>query len=351
MSKKIKCGIIGCGVIAPSHAEGYASIDDVEILWACDLVREKAEKLASKYKIPKVCTDYREVLADPELDCISICTDHASHAPIAIEAFRRNKHVLCEKALSSSKQGLDSMFEAHRKHGDLVFAPVFQNRFNKIYQLIKKLVSENAFGTILTIDLQFHCLRTDGYYDSDEWRGTWSKEGGSLLINQAIHFIDLLNWTGGGIKAVFGTYSNLTHSNHIETEDTAVASLRFKNGALGTISATSSSKLEWDQTLSINGTKGSLDIRNDKILRISLDDATLADSFQAEMKKIENEKAENIVGKSYYGPNHGSQIADFIGSVRSGKELFVSPSSARETVEVVLGIYQSHREKKWIKIG
>ena len=93
------------------------------------------------------------------------------------------------------------------------------------------------------------------------------------------------------------------------------------------------------------------DIRNDKVLRITLDDATLADSFQSEIKRIENEKAENLVGKSYYGPNHGSQIADFIDSVRSGKELFVSPSSARETVEVVLGIYQSHREKKWIKIG
>jgi predicted dehydrogenase len=351
MSKKIKCGIIGCGVIAPSHAESYASIEDVDIVWACDLVREKAEKLASKYKIPKVSTDYREVLADPELDCISICTDHASHAPIAVEAFRRNKHVLCEKALSSSKQGLDSMFEAHRKHGNLVFGAVFQNRFNKAYQQIRKLVSENAFGTILTMDLQFHCLRTDAYYDSDEWRGTWSKEGGSLLINQAIHFIDLLNWSSGGIKAVFGTYSNLTHTDHIETEDTAVATLRFKNGALGTISATSSSKLEWDQTLSINGTKGSLDFHNDKILRMNLDDAALADSVLAEMKRIENEKAENSVGKSYYGPNHGSQIADFIESVRSGKELFVKAASARETVEVVLGIYQSHREKKWMKIG
>jgi len=112
-NKKIKSAIIGCGVIAPSHAEGYKGIGDVEIAWACDLVKEKADKLAAKYGISKTTADFREVLADPEVSCISVCTDHASHSMIAVEAFKKGKHVLCEKALSSTHQGLENMIETH----------------------------------------------------------------------------------------------------------------------------------------------------------------------------------------------------------------------------------------------
>ncbi|HCE43199.1 MAG TPA: hypothetical protein DET40_06605 [Lentisphaeria bacterium] len=350
MNKKIKCAIIGCGVIAPSHAEGYAAIKDVEIAWACDLVKDKADKLAAKYSIPKTAVDFREVLADPELDCVSICTDHASHSMIAVEAFKKGKHVLCEKALSSTHQGLENMMEAYGKHKGLVFSGIFQNRYNKVYQLMKKLLAENSLGTLLTADLQFHCYRSDAYYDADEWRGTWAKEGGSLLINQAIHAVDLLGWMTGGVKYISGTYSNLTHGEHIETDDTAVATLRFKNGALGTISATSSSKLEWDMAYSFNGSKGTIDLRNGDIQRIDLEDKKLVDSICSEVQKIKDEAKVSGPGKAYYGPSHSCQIADFVESIRTGKEPFISGESARHTVDMVLGIYQSHREKKWVKI-
>jgi len=349
-SRKIRSAIIGCGVIAPSHADGYAKADEVEITWACDIVKEKAEKLAGKFKIPKVSTDFREVLADPELNCISICTDHASHSMIAVEAFKRGKHVICEKALSSTHQGLENMMDAHRKHKDLVFSGIFQNRYNKVYQLARKLISENTLGTLLKADLHVHCIRTDAYYEADEWRGTWAKEGGSLMINQAIHFVDILGWITGGVKYVSGTYANLTHQNSIETEDTAVAFLRFSNGALGTISATSSSLLNWDQSIYLNGTKGSLELRDGKILRIELEKKELADAISSDIQKINDEAKVAGPGKTYYGPSHSCQIADFIDSIRSGKEPFITGESARHAVDIVLGIYESHRDKKWVKI-
>lgn len=349
-SGKIRSAIIGCGVIAPSHAEGYAGIEGVQISWACDLVKEKADKLAAKYKIPKVTTDFREVLADPELDCVSICTDHASHPMIAVEALKRGKHVLCEKVLSTTSQGLVNMLETHKKHKDLVFSGVFQNRYNKVYQLMRKLIAENALGTLLTADLQFRCYRSNEYYDADEWRGTWSKEGGSLLINQAIHAIDLLGWMTGGVRTLSGTYSNLTHGEHIETEDTAVAILRFNSGALGTISATSSSRIEWDMSYSFNGSGGTIDLRNGAIQRIDLKDKPLMESISAEIRKISDEEKVSGPGKAYYGPSHSCQIADFIESIRTGKEPFITAESAGHTVDLVLGIYQSHREKKWVKI-
>ncbi|MFZ2657177.1 MAG: Gfo/Idh/MocA family oxidoreductase [Victivallales bacterium] len=350
MSKKIKCAIIGCGVIAPSHAEGYAGIKDVEIVWACDLVKDKADNLAVKYKIPKTTVDFREVLADPDLDCISICTDHASHSMIAVEAFKKGKHVLCEKALASTHQGLENMMVAYKKHKDLVFSGVFQNRYNKVYQLMRKLLADSSLGILLTADLQFRCYRSNEYYDSDEWRGTWSKEGGSLLINQAIHAVDLLGWMTGGVKYLSGTYSNLTHGEHIETEDTAVATLRYKNGALGTISATSSSKIEWDMAYSFNGSKGSIELRNGEIQKTDLEDKALSDTISSEVQKIKDEAKVEGTGKSYYGPSHSCQIADFVEAIRTGREPFITGESARHTVDMVLGIYQSHRDKKWVKI-
>jgi len=154
----------------------------------------------------------------------------------------------------------------------------------------------------------------------------------------------------GGVKTLSGTYSNLTHGDHIETEDTAIAALRYRNGALGTISATSSSKLEWDMAYSFNGSGGTIDLRNGAIQRVDLKDKALADSIAEEVQMISEEGKAGGSKKAYYGPSHSCQIADFVESIRTGKEPFITAESARHTVDIVLGIYQSHREKKWVKI-
>jgi len=347
MPDTIKCGIIGCGVIGPLHAESYQRSDDVKVLWACDLVEEKARALADKYGIPSVTTDYRDVLADSDVDAISVCTDHASHSPISVDALEAGKHVLCEKALAASTKGLDAMLDAGREHPDLIFSGVFQHRFDKVYKYVKMLIDDGAFGDLLTINLQMQCLRKPQYYSGDPWRGTWEKEGGSLMINQAIHFIDLVQWMSGGIAALSASFANLTHGDSIETEDTAVAALRFRNGALGSIAATSSSHLSWDPCLFIYGSRGSLELRSAEPVRVEFDDTAMTETVSADLAAC-TEATATQAGKSYYGPSHPTQIADFIQAIRDQREPFVTAESAGKTVAVVLGIYTSHHEQRWV---
>ncbi|MBS3762298.1 MAG: Gfo/Idh/MocA family oxidoreductase [Planctomycetes bacterium] len=347
MDRELSCGIIGCGVIAPTHAESYKKLDGVQIKWACDLVEEKALALAGQYGIPRTTTRYKEVFEDPDVDCISVCTDHASHAPVSVAALESGKNVLCEKALGATQEDLDAMLEAHANRSSLVFSGVFQHRFDPVNRTLKWMVDEGMFGQLLTAGVQMRCLRTDEYYDSDEWRGTWAQEGGSVLINQTIHFIDALLWIVGGAESVAGHYTNLTHNGSIETEDCAVASLKLNCGALGIIEATSASHLNWEPTISIHGTEGSVELRNDKPLKIEFADPDRQKEVQDKLASGELEDSA-AASKGYYGVGHPAQIADFIEAVRNGREPYVPAESARHAVDVVLGIYRSHREKTWI---
>ena len=345
--KNLNCGVIGCGIIGPSHIEGFQKMENVTVSCLCDLEIEKAAKLAEKYNIGKTTAEYQDLLNDTELDCVAICTDHASHSPLTVAALNAGKHVLCEKALSLNTAGLDAMVEAHKQHSELVFAGVFQNRFTPIYGAMKRLVAEKAFGDLLTVNLHMYCLRTDDYYHSDQWRGTWAKEGGSLMVNQAIHFVDLLNWMSGGISSIAANFANITHENSIETEDTVAVSVGFKNGALGTISASSSSNvLGWDPTFFINGSEASLDVRCGEITRLVCAD----EKKEKAMRDALTGDAEIDTGaaKSYYGPSHTMVIADFVDAIREGHAPFVTGEDARQAVDISLAIYQSHYEGRRI---
>ncbi|MCX7848204.1 MAG: Gfo/Idh/MocA family oxidoreductase [bacterium] len=348
MAGELTCGIIGCGVIAPAHIQGYQAIPGVRVTWACDLIEEKARQRAAEYGIAHVTRDYREVLGN--VDCISVCTDHGSHAKITADALRAGTHVLCEKALAATPAGLRMMFEAHARYPYPIFAAVFQHRFDAEIRYLKELVNEGAFGTILTAGMQMRCLRTEEYYRADKWRGTWDKEGGAVLINQAIHFIDALAWIMGGIEAVQGTYTNLTHNGVIEAEDTAVAMVRFRCGALGTIEATCSSNIDWEPTIAIHGSRGAVELRHGKPTKIEFENEEVAARVRDGFAACAVPSSVRSAIRSYYGEGHSAQIADFVDAVRHHREPFVTARSARHAVEVVFGIYESHRTRKWVEI-
>jgi predicted dehydrogenase len=349
MQSSCNIGIVGCGVIAPTHAECFAGEERAKMRWACDIVEEKARRLADRFGIPNVTTDYHDVLADPAVDAISICTPHASHGRIAVDALAAGKHVQCEKALAATREQMSEMLAAHRRHPGFVFACVFQHRFNRLYQAIKKLIEDGAFGQVLTAGMQMRCFRSEGYYTADAWRGTWAEEGGSVLINQAIHTIDILAWMLGGVEAVCGTYSNQTHTNSIETEDAAVASLRFRNGALGTIEATSSSHLDWEPTVFVHGTDGSLEVRDGTPTKIIFRTPEQTESVRAALQSAP-EKAELSAAKAYYGGEHRSQIADFVDAVCEDRDPFITAESGRHAVDIVLAVYDAHRQGGWVAL-
>jgi predicted dehydrogenase len=342
MPKNITAAVVGCGVIAPEHIKDYQQLDGVKVKWVCDLVRSKAEDKARTFKVPNVSADVREVLADPEVTCISICTDHASHSAIAVAALEAGKDVLCEKALAHSAAGLDAMLAAHQRLPERVFGAVFQHRFDAAHRYLKRLIDDGSFGAILTCNVQLCCLRTDAYYQSDKWRGTWAEEGGSALINQSIHYIDTVAWVMGGVAEVSGAWANRTHQKVIQTEDTAVAALCYSCGALGTISATVSSHLEWEPLISLRGSLGSIDLRNATPAFVDFKDPAVRDAVTAGFAAARDVRADAPV-KQYYGPSHATLIADFVEAVRARRPPFVTAESARHAVDIVLAVYQSQR--------
>lgn len=349
MASALRVGVIGCGTIAPTHIESYLKQEKVEIACLCDKEEAKAASLASEYGVTDYTPDPGQLLADEDIDCVSVCTDHASHADLTTAALDAGKHVLCEKALAATVEGLDHISAAHARHPELVLSGVFQHRFERTPNLLKRWLEAGEFGDPLTADTQLYCLRTDAYYNADQWRGTWAEEGGSVLINQAIHYVDLLAWIMGGVKRVCGTFANLNHADVIETEDTAVGACEFGQGALGTLKATSSSHLKWEPEISVTGTEGTMRFRGGKVLRAEFADEGKGDKLMRELEDdsdIPGIKA----GKEYYGNGHTAQIADFIDSIRTGKPPFVSAESARHSVEVVLALYQSHRNNHWVSV-
>jgi len=349
MEPVLNVGIIGCGVIAPVHIRGFNHCADVRIKWACDIDSEKTKHIADRFGIPCTTANFHDVLDDPDVDCISVCTNHCSHGPIVADSLDSGKHVLCEKPLASDKEGLRQMFDAYKRNPGLVFSGVFQHRFDNVYRYTKELVEQKVFGTILSVSLQMNCIRTDDYYNNDFWRGTWEYEGGSVLINQAIHFIDIVTWVVGKVVSVNGRWANRTHQNSIETEDTAVAAMEFESGAFGTLTATSSSNIGWEPTIVISGTKGTIELRNARLHRIECLDkdaeGEISTTFASFDKKIADRN-----GKKYYGPSHPSQIADFITAIREKKAPFIPATSAREAVDIVLAIYESHKKGAWITL-
>ena len=347
--KSIRVGIVGCGVIAPTHATCYRQHPDVQLTWACDLNIDKARTLARDHGIPQVTADVRQMLEAPDLDLVSICTDHASHAPIACAALAAGRHVLCEKALAHRAEGLEAMLRAGDAHPGQVFAGVFQHRHEPLNQRIRGLIREGALGTLLTAGMQIRCWRSADYYRADVWRGTWDQEGGAVLINQAIHYIDLLQWMADGVRTVAGTYANLAHQDCMETEDAATATLGFACGAVGTIEATCASHLDWEPSLQFHGTTGAIELRHDRPVKLSFRDPAAAARVTAELDACAAETER--LGKTYYGGGHAAQIADVLHAVRSGGQPYVTARSAAETVDLVLGIYAAHRGGRTVTLA
>ncbi len=348
MYEQVRVGIIGCGVISATHIESYQQIEDVEVRWVCDLKEDRTEKRAEQYDIPNTTTDYREVLADDQVDLISVCTDHFSHAEITQAAFEAGKHVICEKALMSTGDGLDAMLTAHAAKPELKFSGIFQHRFEGVNRLLRQMVDDGQFGEVLTATVQVHCLRPDSYYD-DDWHGTIAKEGGSVLINQAIHFVDALAWIMGGVKSLCAVKDNLAHKDVIETEDTLTAALRFYNGALGTIEVTSASHINWEFTLAIHGTEGSIELRNNKPLKVRFADDQAEKRVQQLLETARD--PEGVEGaRSHYGTAHTAQIADFIEALRNNRDPFVTGEMAAHANRIVLACYQSAEQGKWVDV-
>ena len=265
--EKVGLGVVGpSGVIGRKHVREVAASTSARLVAIHDVNAEVADQQATELAT-RFCPALDDLLGDPEVDAITIATPHPSHLPIALRAFAAGKHVLTEKPIAATPSEADEMVKAARQAG-LKLGVVFQNRFRPEAIRIRQLVEEGALGELYRTSLVMAKLRTQGYYDSAPWRGTWSAEGGGALLNQGIHFLDLFQWLVGMPKVVFGHAATVMHD--IEVEDSASALLEYENGAQGmvhcnTMQAPSQTRIElW-------GERGGVVLTDDEITYHKLD--------------------------------------------------------------------------------
>ena len=341
--KKVRVAVIGCGVISELHLRCYAHNPDADVVAVCDLVPERARS-AARERAPgaRWTTKAADVFADPSVDAVSICTDHASHCRLACAALAAGKHVLCEKSLARTAGDLERMLAAAAAHPRLVAAGVFQHRFEPLPRVLRDLVAEGAFGRLLTATGSLHTLRDARYFGKDAWRGTKKGEGGSALINQSIHYFDLLLWIAGGADAARAFSANLGHRGVIETEDTVAVALRLRNGAVGSFVATIAGMRQWKSALAFQGTAGSVEVRDDALFSLVLADKAAEKRVRARIDRALAAGAGLFPkGKDYYGPGHQAQIDDFVRAVRTGRRPFVTFADAAESDAAVFAAYAS----------
>lgn len=337
----IRCGVIGCGVIAPTHIAGINAVPNAKLEALCDINTERLNKRGDEYNVAKRYTDYRDMLADKDIDLVHVCTDHVSHCQIVVDALNAGKHVICEKSAGRVDADLEAMANAAKAHPELVSSGIFQHRFVKQNCALRDLVKAGKFGQMLMVNLSFCCLRTNEYYNKDAWRGTMAGEGGGILINQAIHHIDQLRFVFGDVTHVTAVTANQAHQGVIEVEDAAMFTMEFANGILGSVAATNASVTRWRTSLVCTGTAATLEYANEKPIYIDGADEELKKEFETVLAPPAQE--ERIVGKSYYGSGHTAQIADVVDAIENKRAPQVSLIEAINTSSLIMAVYESAR--------
>ncbi len=336
--EKIRFAVLGCGVIAPTHIWAIDGNEKAELAALCDLRRDRMEKLAEDRNI-LLFEDWKEMLASPDIDAVAICLPHYLHAPALIDCLEAGKHVICEKPMGVNLEQLSSMKEAARagfKKG-LITGGIFQHRFSPLVQEVAGILDKEELGTLEEVSLSFLCTRNEEYYGSDPWRGKWDTEGGGLIINQAIHTMDLLIQLAGMPDRIEG---NLFREKlpMIEVEDRAEAVFFYEKGRTDRVSLSLQNDLvtSWQPEIRFKGSKHELTLIGSE--EFTCTDPALTEKLSASLEEVE----EKAPGKECYGSLHSRNYADFLTALETKTSPLVSLDSLADSTEAVLAVYQSH---------
>ena len=293
----VRYGIVGCAGIGTTHAEAVAAADGTELVACADLDADAAEEFAEEYDVAAWYTDTTEMIADADVDAVSVCTPSGTHADVTVEVAEAGAHVLCEKPLEVYADRINRMVEACDDAG-VTLAGVYQKRFQPAARRARRAVEDGELGDPVIGEASVKWFRSQEYYDSAGWRGTRDLDGG-VMLNQAVHHIDRLQWLMGGVDEV-QAYVDDSHRD-IECESAVAMSLRFHNGAVGTITATTATKGGVDRT-DLNGTEGSLALTETEIEHFEVGTGA-EDGYSAETESVEFDAEYPGVGR---GPHRGN---------------------------------------------
>ena len=337
--KTLRAGIIGCGRIFPMHAVSIQKTPGVDLVAVCDNKADRAEARAEEFNC-KGYTDYKEMVAAEKLDVVHICLPHYLHAPAAIYCMENGVNILTEKPMAIKLEDARAMIDTAKKH-NVVLNCIFQNRYNPGTILVKENLDNGMLGHIISAKCSLFWRRTDEYYSTSDWKGTWDKEGGGVIIDQAIHTLDLMRYfMNDDIDYIEANTSRRGHTQ-IEVEDTAEGAIVYKNGVITNFHVMN--YYSYDADIQID-----LDCSNGRVVLIG-DAATIKFRDGKTLFAGPNPKESFNYGasQSYWGVSHEKQIKDFYATFQSGKtDYFVDIEEAYKTQAMVCAIYQSGREGK-----
>jgi predicted dehydrogenase len=355
----MRIGLVGCGKVAQVHFTALRALPDAELVAVCDALPDRAATFAAKHT-GRAFADVPTMVREAKVEAVIIGTPHPRHAEPAIQAAEAGIHVLVEKPLAASLADCDAMLAAARKTG-VTLGVISQRRFCEPVRRMKAAIDAGKIGKpALGVFLQYN-WRDAAYYQSDPWRGRWDTEGGGVLVNQSPHQLDILLWLMGPAAEVTGYWANVNHPT-VEVDDTAVASIRFRNGGLGSIATSVSQKPGIYAKVHIHGSNGaSIGVETDRgatfvagvsgIAEPPLNDLWTVPGEEdrlAEFQAEDRAKFAAVDGTSYY---HALQFADFVGAIREGRPPLVTGEAGRAVVELFTAIYRSSREGKPVRLS
>ncbi|KAB7707404.1 gfo/Idh/MocA family oxidoreductase [Bacillus aerolatus] len=323
--------IVGCGFIAKKHAQAIENIQGAKLVAVCDKVSKAMEYYVDTYEA-KAFTEFSEMLQREDIDIVCICTPSGLHAPLAEEAARARKHIILEKPIAMTLEETDRIIYAC-KENSVKLAVVHPNRFRPVVQELRGILNRGLLGTISHANATVNWNRNQEYYDQALWRGTKQYDGG-VLMNQAIHNLDLLLWFMGQPEQIFSMEA--TRLRKIEAEDVSTGVIRFESGALGTVEAsTTVYPRNFEESITIFGEKGTVKIGGANALYFEC--LTIEGMSEEEAEEILNKVKADPWGK----PGHQCIIEDMIEAVNENREPAVTGEDGRRALELVLAFYES----------
>ena len=341
-------GIVGVGMISNFQANAVNEIPNANLVGFCSRTEANVKEAAEKFGVEGV-TDYDAFIARDDIDIISICTPSGAHHDYAVKAAQAGKHVIVEKPLEITLERCDAMIKACREN-NVKLGVIFPSRFSDSSKVIKAAIEEGRFGRLTLGDAYVKWWRDQAYYDDGGWKGTKEFDGGGALMNQSIHAIDLLQWFMGPVESITGATAVLAHER-IEVEDTAVATVRFKNGALGVIEGTTSVHPGYFKKVEISGNQGS----------VVQEESNISAWAFAEEKDEDEQIRRDFAGTTNTGggasdpsaishEGHRRQFVDFLDAIENDTEPLVNGEEGRKAVEIILAIYKASDTEQTVKL-
>lgn len=326
MNNPIRAALIGCGSISPMHLNALSELADVTVTAVCDIAPERARAAAAQFGATAY-TDWKKMIADGVADVIHICTPHYLHADMAVAALESGAWCLCEKPVATTNEDARRITDADKSHR---LGVCFQNRYNAASRMLRQLVDEGDLGALRGLRGSVVWSRDAAYYASGEWRGKMATEGGGVLINQAIHTLDLMLWIGGEVADVRGCVSTDLLYDEIEVEDSAHLRVQFQSGISGVFYATNAYVTDNPVELELTFDSGARLILRGDCLTLEKDGMSRVLSLPEEV---------NLGKKSYWGNGHKRLIADFYEHVRENQPFWIDGAVGATALKVLLSVY------------